>query len=129
MATAAGCSGQDDDGIEREALSGTVTLGGVPLENASIQFVPKNANAGGGTSAEVKGGKFKIPKERGAAVGGYMVLISSATTEDGSTGEAPGIPPKTKPDPIPKKYNVNSTLSAEVKSGTPNEFKFDLDAK
>lgn len=130
LTTVVGCGSREDgDGIEREALSGTVTLGGAPLNNASIQFIPAGPGAGAGTSGAIAGGEFKIPKERGAAVGGYRVLISSNLTDDGAEGEAPGVPSKPKLDPIPKKYNVDSTLNAEVKAGGPNEFKFDLDAK
>ncbi|WP_220369776.1 hypothetical protein [Paludisphaera rhizosphaerae] len=130
MGMAAGCgSGETGDGIAREPISGKVTLGGAPLNNASIQFIPSDPKAGTGTSAEIKAGEFAIPKERGAAPGGYKVMISSVTTDDGSASEAPGAPSKPKADPIPKKYNVNSTLNAEVKADAPNEFTFSLDTK
>lgn len=131
LTAVAGCSGQDEgDGIEREALSGKVTFGGAPLAKASIQFLPANAQAGGGTSGSIEAGEFHIPKERGAAVGGYKVLISSTTSDEGtSVVDAPGVPTKPRPDPIPKRYNVDSTLNAEVKAGGPNEFTFDLDSK
>lgn len=129
LTAATGCSGESGDGIAREPMSGKVTFGGAALNNASIQFIPADPKAGTGTSAEIRAGEFTIPKERGAAPGGYKVMISSVVADEGSADQAPGAPSKPKPDPIPKKYNVNSLLNAEVRAGAPNDFTFSLDTK
>ena len=125
-----GCGAADEgDGLAREAVSGTVTLGGKPLDGASIHFLPTSPGTPGGSSGEIKDGKFSIPKERGPVAGAYTVKISSIQEAEADPNQAPGPQPKPKPDPIPKKYNVASTLNAEIKAGQPNELTFDLDAK
>lgn len=126
----AGCGAEDEgDGLIREAVSGTVTLGGEPLDEASIHFIPTNPGAPGESSGEINGGKFSIPKERGPVAGGYTVKISSIQNVEVDPDLPPGPPPKPKPERIPKKYNAASTLNAEIKAGEPNELTFDLDAK
>ena len=126
----AGCGAEDEgDGVVREAVSGTVTLGGEPLDGASIHFIPTDPNSPGEASGEINNGQFSIPKERGPAAGAYTVKISSRQSVEVDPSQPPGPPPKPKPERIPKKYNAASTLNAEIQAGQPNELTFDLDAK
>ncbi len=126
----AGCGAADEgDGVVRESVSGTVTLGGKPLDGASIHFIPTNPNAPGEASGEIKDGKFAIPKESGPAAGTYSVKISSIQNVTVDPNQPPGPPPKPKPETIPKKYNAATTLNAEIKAGDPNELTFELDEK
>jgi len=128
MLAVAGCGPTDEgDGVVREAVSGTVTLGGKPLSGASIHFIPTNPNAPGESSGEIDDGKFAIPKERGPAAGTYTVKISTRQNVEVDPNQPPGPPPKAKPETIPKKYNAASTLNAEIKAGEPNELTFELD--
>jgi hypothetical protein len=118
-----------DDGLGRRETSGTVTLDGQPLATGSIQFEPQVSNTGTLVSGGgiIRGGRYSIPREKGLCPGKYKVSISSA-------GEAPGgdefQPPgdRTPPPPekVPLKYNVATTLTAEVKADVPNIFNFDL---
>jgi len=126
----AGCGAADEgDGLVREAVSGTVTLGGEPLKEASILFIPTSPGAPGESSGKIENGQFSIPKEQGPVAGPYTVKISSFHDAEVDASQAPGPPPKPKPETIPKKYNAASTLNAEIKAGQPNELTFDLDAK
>lgn len=126
----AGCGGGDEgDGLAREAVSGTVTLGGEPLDGASIHLFPNDPGSAGEASAVIENGKFTIPKERGPIAGAYTVKISTVQNVEVDPGAMPGDAPKRKPERIPKKYNAATTLNAEIKAGQPNELTFDLDAK
>jgi hypothetical protein len=126
----AGCG--DSDGLAREAISGTVTLDGQPLADGAIQMLPINRTEGTAGGAIVKDGKYTIEREKGLLPGQYRVVISSsqagaAAPSDGPPGPVPtSDAPK---DPIPAKYNIETTLTADVKSGTPNVFPFELSTK
>jgi len=122
-----GC-GETAGGPPGQAVSGVVTLDGRPLESGSIVFVPVDA-AGEPTGGPVKDGAFAIPAKDGPAPGVYVVSVYSRK----STG-------KTMPDPndpdatieegfesIPAKYNVASTLKAEVAEGDDNRFEYELE--
>ncbi len=132
MAGLSGCGSGDD--LPRQAISGTVTLDGQPLDKGMIQFFPaaemKNAMAGGTT---IQGGNYSIPQSEGLVPGTYKVMISSeggdvkaAPGETTEEGAMPGLGPLHPPDRIPSKYNAQTILTANVTSEGPNEFKFDL---
>jgi hypothetical protein len=124
-----GCG--EGDELPREAVSGTVTLDGKPLEKGTIQFTPA---AQGSQGAAVQGGgmiesgKYSIPRDRGLVPGGYQVAIFSGGSGKpaiGPNGPVTGGPSPAK-ETIPAKYNAQSKLKAEVKKGGPNDFPFDL---
>jgi hypothetical protein len=123
----AGCGGSADD-LPRQAVSGTVTLDGKPLELGVIQFRPASAQEPLPAGAEIKDGMFSIPRVEGPTPGNYRVFINSSgpkkalTAAETSGEKLPGI----QPDLIPAKYNSNSTLTAKVEADKPNTFEFAL---
>lgn len=117
-ALAAGC------GDGRNAVSGTVTYKGQPVEGI-IEFVP----AGGeGTQAgtTIEKGQYSIPRDKGLAAGTYKVMIFSPDNKQ-VTPDPGGNPffAKAK-ERIPAKYNEQTTLTREIKSGS-NPVDFNLD--
>ena len=114
LCLAAGC-GNSDVGL----VTGTIQLDGEPLEGAVITFYPVvegsgRANSGGAsygrTDAE---GKYELVynrSENGAEIGKHKVVIT--TLEEGGGDYGPGTPEK-----LPKRYNLETELTAEVKSG------------
>ncbi len=75
----------------------------------------------------IKDGAFEVPREGGPVPGNYKVMIyaqgeASPLPED----YMPGAPKPLPKDLIPRKYNSKTTLTAEVKAGGPNTFKFPL---
>lgn len=121
---AAGCSSNQDN---RQAVAGSVSLKGKPLDNGSIIFYPVETNSQAGS--EIKAGKFTISKEQGLIPGKYKVFI---TSPDGKT---PDVPKDTAPGPsgnfaskdrVPASFNIDSKLEIEVKGNTPNHFSFDI---
>jgi hypothetical protein len=123
----AGCGGADDDGLDRQAVSGTVTMAGQPLEKGTIQFLPDGGDAskaiGGG--APITAGSYAISAEEGLPPGNYIVSIS-APAGGADQGGDPGSGAKLPKETIPSKYNTATTLKAQVKSGETNAINFEL---
>ena len=125
----AGCAGES--GPERGAVSGEVTLDGDPVDGGTITFTP----AGGGRAdaaawGEIKGGRYSLLAAEGPGVGAARVEIRW----DRKTGKKiPAVPPATgeieeTEAAVPARYNAQSELTADVKSGT-NTFDFKLEAE
>ena len=111
----AGCGGGGSD-IDLEAVSGTITLDGNPLPDASVVFTP----TGGGRPAlgvTDEDGDYTLEystSNSGTPPGEYVVSIRTykAPTEDPDTGEMSEAVPETVPDA----YHTPSTLTAKVPS-------------
>ncbi|WDI41043.1 carboxypeptidase regulatory-like domain-containing protein [Bremerella sp. P1] len=99
-------------------VSGVVSLDGTPLADVVVSFTPKTGGRAsiGQTDAE---GKYRLifsTTELGAQLGEHRVEILPADDE------APNM------RVIPKKYQINSPLSAHVESGV-NQIDFELKSK
>ena len=123
-----------------EPVEGTVTLDGVPLEGATVNFTPANEGDGmsavGLTNAQ---GLYKLTAfsgglpEKGTMVGNYTVTIvldrraRETTPEDDRILEQGGSIYIPIVHVVPRRYNrlETSGLTAEVVKGK-NVFDFDL---
>lgn len=116
--TLCGCGGARDD---LGSVSGTVTLDGAPLENAQIEFIPREggSTAYGRTDADGEYEMMFTRDTRGASLGENEVRITTAdvTMKDGNEVAIP--------ERVPAKYNRNSELKQTVESGS-NTFDFSL---
>ncbi|WP_406693366.1 hypothetical protein V5E97_20290 [Singulisphaera sp. Ch08] len=126
-----GCSGKTDD-YPRVPFSGAVTLDGKPLVSGYIIFEPKSqilTQSGG----MIQHGKFEVPREDGAIPGTYSVGIFSGaetpTNLDVATPEGEKAARKIRGELVPRHYNIDTTLTAEIKAEGPNTFQFDLSTK
>ncbi len=122
----AGCGGSGD-GLPREPISGKVSLNGQPIEKGMITFVLKNAPEPVVT-ALIEKGEFQLPRAEGPIAGSHGVSIW-AKGPTGKTVKNPDDPEQTVPemkDLVPPQYNLNSTLTADVKTSDANTFTFDL---
>src|SRR5262245_6811494 len=70
-----GCSGGDN--LNRQPVTGSVTLDGAPLEKGTIRFMPTTTEATTETSTTISGGTYTFPKDSGPVPGEYKVSISS----------------------------------------------------
>ncbi|MDR2438070.1 MAG: DUF4198 domain-containing protein [Planctomycetaceae bacterium] len=130
-----GCS--ENNTIDTEAVTGTVTLNGQPLDGASVSFSPKvsgqGTSAAGTTDAQ---GKYVLQTPLGAAQAGtsqgeYIVLIRKYTQK--ATGQKikddrGGETEITQPvNTLPTIYAdpEKTPFSASVKPGK-NTYDFDL---
>ena len=111
----------------RQSLKGTVTLDGVLLAEGHITFLPQPGTKGPTTGGKITKGHFSISPEGGAFVGTFRVEITATRKTD-----------KKIKDPIagkmidnieqflPRRYNRQSELMAEVTEAGPNRFEFAL---
>ena len=114
-ALAAGCSG---DGLN--AISGTVTLDGRPIENGTIEFLPADGQ-GPTAAAVIEGGQYEVrvaPGAKEVRIVGYR--------KTGERHVAPGDPSSPMIDIqeqiVPAKYNANSELRCEIGTGGRQDF-------
>lgn len=112
LACFAGCG---KSGPQVAPVTGRITLDGKPLENADIVFQPDGSKPPSAGRSDAKG-HYELAYKRGVmggSVGSNTVRIT--------------ISPDVVADPptIPTRYNTESQLTKEVKSG-PNEIDFDL---
>ena len=117
LALLAGC------GDGKAQIDGTVTLDGVPVETGSIAFVSENVRegaviAGGRFHAAVPPGRYKLELNGTKLVG--------QRTQKGFDGKDETLP--ITEELFPPKFNVQSTLSEEIKPGT-HPLKLDLKSK
>ena len=114
--------------LGRKAVSGKITLNGVPLKSGNIEFAPQAAD-GVGSGATITDGVYSIVTDKGLPEGKYTVRIFAAKPR-GAESQAnlpPG--PRTTPagvDLIPPEYNTRSRQVAEVTADGSNEFDFDI---
>lgn len=112
-----GCS----KGPESGSVTITVTSGGAPVTEGSVQMIiAKEGKAAGGELDSA--GKASLSE---VEVGSYVVYVTPPSEAPPVAGQAPPVPKNY--DNIPAKYRSESTspLKAEVKKGG-NEFTFDL---
>ncbi len=125
----AGC-GQDNP-LNRQAISGTVTLDGQLLKQGRIEFTPvaaKDATKSGGVITD---GKYELAAEKGLPPGKYIVRITAVEgggTADASQPPGPGAGSAGK-DLIPPKYNTQSKEEVTVVDGQSEPLDFKLTSK
>ena len=122
----AGCGGEKEKGAQQlGAVTGTVTLDGTPVADATVTFTSeKNLTSMGTTD---KAGKYTATfgPNAGVVVGENTVKITVAVKqehdENGQVKAGAGIV-------IPDKYNTATTLKVTVKPGA-NTHDFPLTSK
>jgi len=125
VALAWGCGKPVDPSLV--PVSGTVTVDGQPLANATVTFIPKDGTPGfGGTGKTDVTGKYTLAGSRdnvpGIPPGEYRVAISKRLMPDGSEVPAnDNTPPMMSParESLPVGYSNPATtqLTATVKAG------------
>lgn len=119
-----GLSCGSSDQPELGQVSGTVTMDGKPLPNAQVVFSPEKGRPSMAITDE--SGKYALTYIRdvkGAVPGKHTVRITAVRV---STSDREGAAPVK--EPIPAKYNANTTLTAQVEPGE-NTVDFALESK
>ncbi|NLF71831.1 MAG: carboxypeptidase regulatory-like domain-containing protein [Candidatus Anammoximicrobium sp.] len=127
LVTSLGCGSGNP--LNRQAVSGNVTLDGQPLDQGTIELVPTSSEQGVLSGGMIADGSFQVAADKGLPPGTYTVRIYS--TETSAAGAAPPAgadiaPAQPAKERIPARYNSQSELKAEVKDGESNTFTFDL---
>lgn len=123
-----GCGG-GGDGLPRQAVQGSVSYAGKPVESGLIQFLPLDPAAPGAVAggAPVLEGRYAIARDVGLVPGSYRVTIQATQVAPVSgAAEAPGAISPAPAELIPARYNTESTLRAEVKPGQSDPIDFNL---
>jgi len=115
----------------RKEVKGTVKLKGWPIDDGIINFFPASGDAATKSGAQIVKGEYKIPAEFGLLPGKYRVSI---TAGDGRTrADAPADQPPgptganiVSKDRVPKEYNIESKIDADVTAKGPNVFNYDI---
>ncbi len=131
------CGCTNGNPLNRQQISGQVTLDGNPLEQGIVEFSPQQPG-GVSSGTAIKDGRYVIEADKGLPPGNYLVrLYSSSTGGDGSASPAgtgmPGPSPRgattVARERIPSQYNTASKLIVEVKEGESNTFDFQINTK
>lgn len=123
----AGCASES---YSTAPVSGTVTLDGEPLANASVGFEPirqgQDIVAGYGSYGETdENGNFTLKTlhgQDGAIVGKHRVSIRTVSGEMGPDGETV----MTSEERLPPRYNSDTELTFEVPPEGSDAANFDL---
>jgi hypothetical protein len=113
-----GCGG-NPDGFERFLVDGTITLDGSPLKSGTITFIAQQQGAS--SSIEVTDGAFHLDRRDGLSPGPYRVEIFSIqpTGKKVPSSEDPQTLIDETTNLVPRQYNVQSKLKAEIPPGGP----------
>ena len=117
---AVGCGAADE--LNRQAVTGTVSLAGDPIVTGLIEFSPVG-NEGISSGATITKGKYSIPSTKGLPPGDYLIRISSAGGEATDLTEMPG-EAKLQKELVPATYNTNSKEVRSVSADEKNVFDF-----
>jgi hypothetical protein len=113
----AGCGG---GGGKRGAIHGKVTLDGKPLTNGSILFTPIKGSRGTTAGGPIENGQYELPASVGPAIGWNRIEIR-ASRKTGNRVPKPFSPPgqmvEEVAEAVSPKFNSESTLEVEIKSG------------
>lgn len=107
-----GCGGSS---AELAPVSGRVTLDGAPLAGARIRFQPEASGGSPSYGTADQDGHYELGFKRdqpGALIGWHSIRVERGGHADPAE--------KTKPAPLPARYNTASELREEVKSGEDN---------
>ena len=108
------------------AVHGTVTLDGKPVPDAVVVFTPETGRPSSGVSNTE--GQYELVyahDQRGAVVGTHKVKITTGRDKAVVEGK---VVQEAVTEKIPKQYNVDSTLTANV-SSNESEINFELSSK
>jgi len=117
---AAGCAPR---GPQRVAVSGSVTLDGLPVHNATIIFTPQGP--GLAAAAMIENGKYGLSDLDGPTPGEHQVRINPNDVE--LELASPSEPPQAARRPkIPRVYQTDGLLKATVTGQSRQPLSFEL---
>lgn len=116
-------SGCGSNGPRTHTISGEVTFDGQPIKEGRILF--RNTEGDGKAySATITDGKYELECETGK----MQVEVTASRIIPGKFDNANGVPEPVGEMYIPKQYNTETTLNADV-SSSERTFNFELKSK
>jgi hypothetical protein len=125
LAAMFGCD--SSDGLNRQAISGSVTLDGQPLSSGAILFEPATQETGTAVGATIRHGNFAISSREGPVPGSYRVRVysSSGIQAPPAKGQSDRTP-RPMVERLPARYNTQTELLEKVIGRHVNRYRFDL---
>lgn len=122
-----GCGARSPQGV---AASGTVTLDGRPVRNATAVFTPQDL-AGHSITVRVIDGQFRCDESAGLGAGQFDVCVISAEPEleEVEAAHREGEVSPLNSSRIPVIYQKPGALTATVTEDGPNQFEFALSTR
>ena len=108
-------SGCGPSGPERVVVSGTVTYKGQPIADGRINFMPTKKSPVPMGGAEIKNGQYRVDTKGGVPVGTHIIRIEAY---GGSPAPGQAFKPGTRPQYLPKKFNVDSQMEITIEPGS-----------
>src|SRR5437773_10904132 len=126
LTLAAGCSSGPAT-PQRGKIEGKVTVNGKPVSAGKIRFMAIDPN-GTNVAADIKDGEFSVPAEQGPTKGKYRVEFSvpSATKRRIPDDDNPGKFIEEAPETLPRRYNFDSTITADYDPANSQPLNFPL---
>ena len=121
-----GCGGSSD-GTQLAAVAGKVTLDGQPLAKATVTFQPDSGAPSVGMTDSSGYYKLEFSTTRSGAIADVKHTVRITTGEKGIVDDK-GKTVGGTPEKVPAKYNTNTELTKDVKSGK-NTIDFELKSK
>jgi 2-polyprenyl-6-methoxyphenol hydroxylase-like FAD-dependent oxidoreductase len=120
-----GCDSSDS--LNRQAISGTVTLDGQPISTGAILFEPATQESGTAVGATIRQGTFAVSRRDGAVPGPYLVRVySSSKFQAPPTKGQTDRTPRPMVESLPPRYNTQTELRVRVRDRSANRYNFDL---
>jgi len=112
---------------KRGKVEGQVTVNGKPVAAGKIRLMAIDPN-GMNVAADIKDGQFTVPAEQGPTKGKYRVefYVPSATKRRIPDDDNPGKFMEEAPETLPRRYNYDSTLTADYDPDNPQPLNFQL---
>lgn len=120
------CSGCSPDRPQRQAVQGTLTLDGKPLNGVVLVFTPTGAGQVGATTVVVAG-EFSMDRTLGPSAGKHFVTLDviQPDLEEYTQLRQVGKRPLSSLQ-LPSRYSKLGLLDADVQADSENVFTFNL---
>ena len=110
MAANIGCGGD-----ERQAVQGTVTVDGVPVEYGYIEYRPVEGTSGPTAGSAINQGEYVIEATKGPFAGTFRVEIrATRATDQMVADEITGEEVAYHEQFLPEQFNVDSQLEVDI---------------
>jgi hypothetical protein len=120
-----GCG--SNDGLDRQAISGLVTLDGQRISRGAILFEPATQESGTAVGATILQGTFFISRHEGPVPGSYLVrLYSSSEVQAPPSKRQTDRTPRPMVERFPPCYNTRTELRVRVHDRSVNRYNFNL---
>lgn len=117
-----------DNNPQRQAVSGTVTLDGKPVDRATIIFTP--VGDGLSAAAVIVDGKFSLSEEDGPTVGQFDVRVNPMDAELDQVEADPSVLADANRKPsVPKVYQTHGKLKATITNQPDQVLEYPLATK